>query len=211
MSLLAKITVKVRYSLCFYLVRKLTPKFYSAYVQGYNGGSRPMTLFVKQKMGQRKLLGCEIGVAEGENARNMLETLNVEKLFLIDPYLETYMEQTTNGEHLANVSTSAYVEAQNNVRAFKDKVVFLVKTSDEAVEDVPNGLDFVYIDGNHSYEYVKRDLENYYPKVKSGGVVGGHDFSLVFFEGLVRAVAEFAFKHDLKIYGRGSDWWMVVK
>lgn len=35
--------------------------------------------------------------------------------------------------------------------------------------------DAVFIDGNHSYEYVKKDLENYYPKVKTGGIVALHD------------------------------------
>tara|TARA_B100000029_G_scaffold311698_1_gene304190 strand:- start:46315 stop:46977 length:663 start_codon:yes stop_codon:yes gene_type:complete len=35
--------------------------------------------------------------------------------------------------------------------------------------------DAVFIDGNHSYEYVKKDLENYYPKVKAGGIVALHD------------------------------------
>jgi predicted O-methyltransferase YrrM len=35
--------------------------------------------------------------------------------------------------------------------------------------------DAVFIDGNHSYEYVKKDLENYYPKVKIGGIVALHD------------------------------------
>ena len=43
-------------------------------------------------------------------------------------------------------------------------------------KDVADGsFDAVFIDGNHSYEYVKKDLENYYPKVKDGGIIALHD------------------------------------
>jgi spermidine synthase len=45
---------------------------------------------------------------------------------------------------------------------------------------ISDGFDAVFIDGNHSYEYVKKDLENYWPKVKSGGIVALHDVN---FEG----------------------------
>ena len=47
--------------------------------------------------------------------------------------------------------------------------------SEDAVDDIPEKLDFVYIDGNHAYEYVKKDIGLYYPKLKKGGVIGGHD------------------------------------
>ena len=41
------------------------------------------------------------------------------------------------------------------------------------IED--ESFDAVFIDGNHSYEYVKQDLENYSKKVKSGGIIALHD------------------------------------
>jgi hypothetical protein len=39
-----------------------------------------------------------------------------------------------------------------------------------------SSLDFIYIDANHSYDFVKEDLELWYPKVKPGGWVMGHDY-----------------------------------
>ena len=42
-------------------------------------------------------------------------------------------------------------------------------------DEIDQQFDVVFIDGNHSYEYVKKDLENYYPKVKDGGIVALHD------------------------------------
>ena len=47
-------------------------------------------------------------------------------------------------------------------------------------KEIDELYDAVFIDGNHSYEYVKKDLENYWPKVKSGGIVALHDVN---FEG----------------------------
>ena len=93
---------------------------------------------------------------------------------------------------------------------YSDRVVFIKKFSEEAVDDIPNDLDFVYIDGNHSYEFVKKDIELYYAKMRSGGVLGGHDFNS-FSLGVVKAVLEFANNYDLPIYGKGSfiDWWVV--
>jgi len=39
-----------------------------------------------------------------------------------------------------------------------------------------NSLDFVWIDAAHDYDNVYNDLIHWYPKVKSGGYIGGHDY-----------------------------------
>lgn len=45
-----------------------------------------------------------------------------------------------------------------------------------AMPSIPDGsLDFVYIDGNHSEEYVRQDIRLWWPKVKIGGMLAGHD------------------------------------
>lgn len=41
--------------------------------------------------------------------------------------------------------------------------------------DIDETYDAVFIDGNHSYEYVKKDLENYWSKIKDGGIIALHD------------------------------------
>ena len=46
--------------------------------------------------------------------------------------------------------------------------------------EIDNKFDALFIDGNHSYEYVKKDLENYWDKVKDGGIIALHDVN---FEG----------------------------
>jgi len=51
------------------------------------------------------------------------------------------------------------------------------KTSMEAVEDFKNdSLDFVYIDGNHTFHYIAQDMYKWYGKIKRGGILCGHDY-----------------------------------
>ena len=60
-------------------------------------------------------------------------------------------------------------------------------------------LDLVYIDGDHSYNGVKNDLNISYKKVKTGGYICGHDYSPDIFDGVVKAVDEFCKQKKLKI------------
>jgi predicted O-methyltransferase YrrM len=60
-----------------------------------------------------------------------------------------------------------------------------------------SSLDFVFIDGNHDYETVMDDIKSWFPKIKKGGMIGGHDFEEKF-EGVYGAVNEF-FKNDYKV------------
>ena len=74
-----------------------------------------------------------------------------------------------------------------------------------------NILDFVYIDANHEYEYIKHDLVLWYPKVHSGGVFAGHDYySTITWPGVQKAVNEFASFHNVQIettFEVGGSWY----
>ena len=50
-------------------------------------------------------------------------------------------------------------------------------TSHEASSVVPDNLDFVFIDGDHSYKAVLLDLNDWVPKIRSGGLLIGHDWT----------------------------------
>ena len=54
-----------------------------------------------------------------------------------------------------------------------------------------NSIDFIYIDGNHQYDFVKKDLEDYVPKVKVGGVIAGHDYGGPTTPGVTKAIDEY--------------------
>jgi hypothetical protein len=65
-------------------------------------------------------------------------------------------------------------------------------------------LDFVFQDASHTYENLKRDLEDWFPKVKVGGYFGGHDYHEKSWPGVVKAVNEFFGEGKFQI--RGNSW-----
>jgi hypothetical protein len=164
--------------------------------------SRPMIRFLINR-NEKDLTGVEIGVARGINAKRMLSRLSIKKLYLIDPYLSFKI-----GNKNYPYSMSDFEFAKRNLRGYKGKISWILKKSKGAIDDIPNNLDFVYIDGNHSYEYVKDDIKSYFPKLKKGGVIGGDDFSTSF-PGVPKAVIEFAGKKHLSIHGDEKDWWII--
>ena len=77
------------------------------------------------------------------------------------------------------------------------------KNSLEAAKDFENeSCDVVYIDMDHTYEAVKKDIEAWLPKVKTGGYLAGHDYG---FEAVAKAVNE-AFPKDKIITMDGPSW-----
>jgi predicted O-methyltransferase YrrM len=79
-------------------------------------------------------------------------------------------------------------------------------------EDLHEQFDAVFIDGNHSYEYVKKDLENYLPKVRKGGIIALHDVN---FEGdrygSPKVLRESGFKWNFISYSKEVGIAYIVK
>ncbi len=67
-------------------------------------------------------------------------------------------------------------------------------------------VDFCFVDASHVAEDVKRDIEAWWPKIKQGGVLGGHDYSW----GSVRGVTnDFAKIHGLNLVVSGNCWKII--
>lgn len=119
--------------------------------------------------------GAEIGVYKGEFAETLLKVwpgrlLLVDTWRHMDHYLDSWNVDDVQAErHLA--------EARVRLSPFGDRAAFCRMESKEAAELQPDqSLDFVYIDANHAYQSVLRDLALWYPKVRRGGLVCGHDY-----------------------------------
>jgi len=165
---------------------------------------RPSIKFMKER-NRRKLKCIEIGTLYGDNALNMLKNLDIAEIFCIDPYLD-YSDYKEDFAH--NVVEKAEFIAKDKLRKYSLKVKFVKEFSDKAAKKFKNGqFDFIYVDGNHSYKYVKKDLELYYPKLKNNGVLAGDDIG---WEGVSRAVCEFIAKHkEVKLIIDEPDWIII--
>jgi hypothetical protein len=154
--------------------------------------------------GRQDLRGIEIGVEKADNALSILRELPVEKLYLVDPYMP-YRD-----EHGHFDFSGDYAIAHDKLAEYP-QVVWLRKTSESAVKEFQNEepFDFVYIDGNHTSEYVKKDITFYYPLVRDNGLIGGHDYTPLF-ESVIKAVNEFAEQAELELHSVLPDWWFIV-
>jgi predicted O-methyltransferase YrrM len=120
-------------------------------------------------------VGAEIGTASGFYAKRIVNNVPELKLFCIDPYLAypDYMEEPRPEDQAHQ--DSQLVKAQERLTGFD--VTFIKKTSrDAALDFADESLDFVYIDGNHTFEYAVEDIATWTKKVRKGGIIAGHDY-----------------------------------
>ena len=168
---------------------------------------RPSLRYIKKNY-EYPLVGCEIGVSRGANAIRMLKNLPIHHLYLIEPDHRavglSMFKKYIGDVQTVNQQLIQYPRQRDDV-IFGDKVTFLFDYSYNVAEYIPEcSLEFCYIDGDHSYEGVKKDIELFYPKVKHGGVLCGHDFNVF---GVAAAVCE-SFD-DVTTDGYPTDWWVV--
>jgi hypothetical protein len=121
-------------------------------------------------------VGVEVGVFRGEFAQMLLRSWRGSLLILVDPWkhLPNYFDSwnLTNDEMEANYrSTIARLAPHSN------RIRILRLMSHEAALNVDDdSCDFIYIDANHAYEAVSADLRTWYPKLRRGGLMAGHDY-----------------------------------
>ena len=134
----------------------------------------------------RHSVGAEIGVLSGNFSKQVLDSISPRQLHLIDPW-----EHQTSGEYKDAWYGGAAKRGQAEMderyadvlTRFKRKIrsgqVQVHRGYSAAVlEQFPDHFfDWVYIDGNHLYEYVKKDLELSLRKVKLGGYITGDDYT----------------------------------
>jgi len=121
-------------------------------------------------------LGAEIGVQRGRNAKVMFDNIPNLSLFLIEPYADHMSNKRLWGRKThEKFKRQAYGRFTDPV--YNDRLFWIEKFSDVASYDIPdNTLDFVYIDGEHTYDFAMMDLILWSRKVRPGGIVAGHDF-----------------------------------
>lgn len=134
-------------------------------------------------------IGVEVGVAEGFSSKDFLEN-GLHTLYSVDAW--TTLNQKGDGGYEQEWHDKNYADAVARLNRFKDRSIIIRGLSqDVAANFEDESIGFLYLDGDHSYEGVKRDLEAWYPKVVKGGIVSGHDYMAGQY-GVNQAVNEFA-------------------
>lgn len=128
-----------------------------------------------------RFVGIEIGVHQADLARVMVNFFPFCRWHAVDPwapYKANYKshDQTYSKQHWDGIYRSVQQELDLPIR--DGRLILHRKTSDAAVADFEDAsVDLVFVDGLHTQEQVERDIRNYWPKLRSGGVMCGHDFA----------------------------------
>lgn len=134
--------------------------------------------------------GVELGVFKGEFTQQILRTVKPKMLYLID--LWEYNEDI----HSANFDEKPdmiknYEHVKKRYERLKN-VMIKRGYSDQELQKLANdSLDWIYVDADHRYEGVKKDLEIAIKKVKKNGIIAGDDYIEKQGWGVVKAVNEF--------------------
>lgn len=142
-------------------------------------------------------VGAEVGTKKGDFAKILCEANPGLHLYCVDAWSAAFGgEQSTHDRY--------FRRAQANLNGHN--VTFVKKPSMEALPDFKDGsLDFVYIDANHQFDYACPDLIFWSQKVRSGGIVSGHDYFRHYRGGVVEAVDAYTRCHHI------DPWYVTLE
>jgi hypothetical protein len=179
--------------------------------------------------------GVELGVQAGIFTSEILTQWSICSSY----YLVDFWRSLSNYKDLANVNNQQHMElmfaARNNVAKFeaRTKIYFFPMLTSDAAEFIPSQIDFIYVDARHDYCGVSEDIQVWWPKIRPGGVMAGHDYldnsemqsrtpwqdwsicgnGTVHTGAAKQAVRDFAEREQLKIWVSDDTWpsWLVQK
>jgi predicted O-methyltransferase YrrM len=152
----------------------------------------------------------EVGSWLGQSASYMaVEIINSNKnikFYCVD----TWSGSEEHKEYDVIKNNELYEKFLNNIEPVKHAITPIRLPSIEASKDfTDNSLDCVFIDAGHDYESVKNDIAAWYPKVKSGGLLAGHDF--VSWATVTQAVMEFLNTNKYNLVINSEFCWGIIK
>lgn len=167
--------------------------------------------------------GAEIGVRTGLFSETLCTHVkSLEKLYSIDPWnlvFEDPISRDFQRKYGDDVFNRIYRQAIRRLRKYP-VCEMIKKTSLEASRDFEYGsLDFVYIDGAHTFDYVMTDIIEWSKRVKKGGIVSGDDYKLHRHGNVITPVNTYVQAHGIEtlniIEPKENDeypspnWWFV--
>jgi predicted O-methyltransferase YrrM len=130
--------------------------------------------------------GAEIGVDRGRFSEFMLQNMTDLHLLCVDPWYWKLRGR------------SRYESTVRRLEPFGERATIIRKMSMDALVDVKDGsLDFVYVDGDHTFDFVMSDIIWWARKVRLGGVVAAHDYYRFRGGGVVPAIDVYTQQHNI--------------
>ena len=154
----------------------------------------------------------EIGIHKGDFSEELLRKFNPKKLLLVDPWIaynDLIYQKSWYGNTLhsnQNIQDQYFLDV--NKRFEKDilenKIELHRKTSDEFFLGNKSIFDLIYIDGNHLFEFVKKDVENSLKFINNDGLIVLDDYGLKgwWLDGITKAVKYYEKRKIIKIISR---------
>ena len=164
--------------------------------------------FIEESNNNSKIV--EIGSFFGRSTSYLMNKVKESELDIKVDVIDTFKGSLNEDIHidiLKNNNNDIYQNFYDNVKN-KENLRIIKDTSHSSSNLYLNGdIDFIMIDGDHSYEGVKGDISDYYYKVKPGGIISGDDYNV--FDGTTLAVNEF-FRNSQNITDNGINWWYRI-
>lgn len=163
-------------------------------------GFMDLLLTLKDLLPNKGLKMIEIGSYMGESTMLFASTHIFDTIFSIDPHEGSEEFNEMNGYDWDFIKNEYVLNTRffNNIVHLKD---YSYNVSDRFKD---NSIDFIYIDGNHSYESLKKDFELFLPKLKKGGIIAGHDYMPDAWPEVIKAIHEEVGEPD--IIFNDSSW-----
>jgi len=156
--------------------------------------------------------GAEIGVSIGVNAKNMCVLNKGLELLCVDPW-DIVKDDVRSERQWKSRLKEYYLEARYRLSQYNCDLV--MDESLSAVRDVKyDSLDFVYIDGAHTFDYVMTDIIEWSKRVRPDGIVSGHDYFDFKGGGVIESVNIYTKMHNINewfITSDGSPSWFWAK
>jgi predicted O-methyltransferase YrrM len=179
---------------------------------GLMGSPRRWDFLATMMLEQNYKTFVEVGCREGRTTGHILKTVPESQVIAIDPWMQQLPSAHDKTRETYEEWDFKAIEAEfwKNVGEHKDRCYMHRMTSKDAAEAWKEGelMDLVFIDALHDYESVMQDISLWWPHVRKGGVLAGHDFNHKW-PGVERAVAD---HFNLMGVGVGFDSvWYVLK
>jgi len=167
--------------------------------------------------------GVAVGIAFGGQAEAILDQTQCSELLGVDPFEPpaTAANPSAAAAAAAAASNAINVPADQyenlfwyvmgRLSRFGARFTHVRGASSQAAQVLNVELDFVLLDGDRTHAAVFQDLNAWFPKLRNGGVIGGHGYGHASSVGVKAAVDGFFASRALTVHAEPNNVWWVEK